>query len=189
MTITEFNISTDKTKLELTITDAASVVSLLLWKDTNYKDFTKAIDLSSKLTDSATESIEITLSDLGETFFDGVYFIEAEDDTDLSLQYTYDLTRYKECIIDRILELSNFSGCDECLQTNSVPLINAHSILKGLNYALEQRFINEILEFTKTLNKYCKDDCKNCGVNIIDNDSQDVLNPDNITITLDGGDI
>jgi hypothetical protein len=184
MKITEFKISDDNTQLDLTITDAASVISLRLWKDSNYKDFSKAIDLSSKLTGSATENITITLLDISESYFDGIYFIEAEDDNELSLEYAYELLSFKECILDKLNEISNV----DCLLKESEDLINAHSILLGLEYALEYRYVNEILSYLKVLNKFCTDECKSCDkTTIIDNTTKDNLNPDTIIVEVDGG--
>lgn len=184
MRITTFKISSDKTKLELTIEDAASVNSLLLWDNKTYKNFDAAINLNSKLTGNTVENIEITLSDLNLNFFDGIYFIEAETPTELSLEYAYDLLKYQECIIDKV---SYIATCDDCLDEEIIPLVNAHSIFKALQYSLEQRFISEILKFIKILDKFCNDDCKTCGENILSNNSEDILNPNNIIVNIDGG--
>jgi hypothetical protein len=186
MQISSFIISADKTQLNLTITDAASLVSLRLWTQLTYKDFSQTIDLSSKITGSATENITITLSDISQNYFDGVYFLEAEDDTESSLEYVYELSKYKECILDKMLEVS---ACNDCLKEINTDLINAASIYKGLEYALQFRFIDEILNFINILNKFCSNECQTCGKysNVIDITSQDTLNPDNINITVDGG--
>ena len=74
MQITLFKITDDKTQIDLTITDAASVTTLYVWTASTYKDYTLAIDLSSKLTASATENITIIPTDLSITEFDGLYF-------------------------------------------------------------------------------------------------------------------
>lgn len=187
MTITEFKISSDKVRLELTITDAASVSTLRLWTDKTYKDFTKAIDLSAKLTGSATEYISISLAEISQPYFDGIYFIEAEDDDELSLDYAYSLDRYKECILNRILYLSS---CNDCLFEKDLDLLNAHSFYLGLEKALELRFIDEILYLVNALNEYCTNDCTTCGKfsNVEDVTSEDILgSSETIIITLDGG--
>lgn len=184
MKITEFKISDDNTKLNLTVTDAASVISLRLWKDTNYKDFSKAIDLSSKLTGSSTEVIVITLSDINEFYFDGVYFIEAEDEDELSLNYTYKLTSFKKCILNK---LNNIVDID-CLIEDNDDLINAHSMLLGLEISLQNGYINEIIEYPKVLRKFCGDECKTCGeTTIVDNNTEDSSTINDIIINLDGG--
>ena len=185
MIITEFKISDDNTELELTITDAASVISLRLWKDDTYKDFSKSIDLSGKLTASTTENITITLSDLNESYFNGVYFIEAEDNDELSLEYVYELLSYKECILNKI----NAYDTVDCLIEKDKSLLNAQSILLGLEDALEYRYINEILSYTKTLGKFCSEECRECDnkTPIENNNNKDLLNPDGIIVKVNGG--
>lgn len=186
MQITSFNISESKTSINLVITDAASITSLYLWKHTNYKNYLEAIDLSSKLTSSSTETITITLSDINEIYFDGVYFIEAEDIDEVSSAITQELSRYKECNLDKILTLSL---CDDCLKNNSNSIINSHNLLTSLEYAIELGFPNEIVNITKTLDKYCSDECKSCGgyQNIKDNNDSDTSNTDDLEIIVDGG--
>lgn len=160
MIITLFEISADKTTLDVTISEASNVSVLRLWKDTNFKDYNLAIDLSSKLTGSATEQIQITLADLGETYFDGIYFLEAEDNSGTSLKITADLTKYEECILEKVI-LANLNS--DCLTYNNVSVINAHSILNSLKYSISLNFVNEILKLNSMIKVYCSEDCKTCG--------------------------
>lgn len=160
MEITSFTVSQNRTNLIVVINDAASISSLKLWKQDTYKDYNLAIDLSSKLTASATENITITPSDLNESYFDGVYFLEAEDPDEVSLAVTLDSTRYKECILNRLLEMG---VCDECLKSTSINLINAQTLLSGLESAVSLGFIDEIVTIVMALDKYCSSDCKTCG--------------------------
>lgn len=186
MQITSFTINSNNIQLDLVITDAAAVTSLRVWTENTFKDFTQAIDLSSKLTGSATENITISLADLGITEFDGIYFIEAEDTDETSLEYAYDISRYKECVIDRLLELE---ACDQCLDEENIDLINVAMNVDALEHALAFRFIDEILNITSVLNSYCSNSCQSCGTyaNVEDNNSNDILNPDDIIINVDGG--
>lgn len=160
MQITQFDISADRTQIDLVITDAATISALRFWTDDTYKDYSQAIDLSSKLTASATENITITLSDVGLSYFDGVYFIDAEDPDELSSAITADLTRYKECILTKLKQLSI---CDECLQKSLDGKLAPHLLLTGLEKAVELGYINQILSFVKQLDKYCSSDCLTCG--------------------------
>ena len=186
MIISNLNISSDKSQLELTITDAQDLNTLSLWTDETYKDFSKAIDLSSKLTGSTTENITITLSDIGESYFDGVYFIEAIDNDEISLEYTYTLDKYKECILNQIIDLNS---CDECLKEENLDLINAHAILKSLQYSLDLRYIEKILKFIKVLDKFCSNKCQSCKSVELTGSSNFNNNFDEITVnvTVDGG--
>lgn len=185
MQITQFEISADKTQMDVTIIDAATVSALRLWKDFDYQDFSLAQDLSAKLTGSATESITITLADIGEISFDGVYYLQAEDPDEVSIDVTAELTRYKECILDKIIT-ANLGN--KCLTENNTDTLNAHSTLFSLAYAIELNFVNEIIKLLSMLQVYCSDECKSCGgyTNIDDYEIR-VFNDPNIVI--DGGDI
>ena len=181
MQITSFTISSDKTQMDVTITDAAAVTALRFWDDTTYRDFSKFIDLSSKLTGAATENITITLSDLNLIEFDGVYFIEAEDPTETSLELTAELAKYRECVLSRSIQSSS---CAECLTEKDLFLVNINALLKSLEYAIDLRFIEEIKILVASLDKYCTSDCLSCGAST--EDTQPFQNdPD---LILDGGD-
>lgn len=160
MEITSFAVSQDRTTLDLVINDAATVSVLRLWKTDTFKNYTEALDLTSYLTASATENISFTPANLGETYFDGVYFIEAIDPDEVALAIALDATRYKECIITDLLETT---VCEDCLKENSTALLNAHILLRGLEDAVELLFIDEIINIVSALNKYCSDTCKSCG--------------------------
>jgi len=187
MKIENFNISASNTELELTITDAATVTSLKLWTDKTFKNFNKAIDLTDKLTGSATEYITITLADIEISFFDGIYFIEAEDPDEISLEYAYTLERYRECILDKIMY---FQNCNKCLKQDNIDVINAYVLLEGLNIALQDRYIDEILNLVNSLNIYCSNECSSCGkyknIELLNSETID-SSGDTITIILDGG--
>ena len=185
MTISEFSISSDKSKLDLTITDAADARVLRLWTDKTYKDFTVAIDLTAKLTGAATENIVITLADIGIPYFDGLYFIEVEDSDEIAFEYTSELTRFDECITNR---LGYISSCNECLDGIDEDLLNAHMYLEGLEKALENRYIDDILLFFSVLDKYCDNECNTCGKrSVVDSTTEDTVGSSTITIKLDGG--
>lgn len=185
MQITQFEISADKTQIDVTIIDAATVSALRLWKDFDYQDFSLAVDLSAKLTGSATENIVISLADIGEVSFDGVYYLQAEDPDEVSIDITAELTRYKECILEKVVahNLGN-----QCLVDNNVDVMNAHSALFSLSYAIELNFVNEVVKQLSILQVYCSDECKSCGgyTNIDDYEIRVFNDPD---VVIDGGDI
>lgn len=184
MQITNFKISSDKSKIDLTITDAASVISLRMWDNTTYKDFTKLIDLSSKLTSSTTETIEIFPVDLGITEFNGIYYIEAEDPDQTSIEFTYQLNKYQECITIRALKLS---ACDDCLNEKDSILYNVRSLYESLLFAIDLRWVNEMQFLIEALDSICTNECTTCGGSIEDISSYENSNPDTINIIIDGG--
>lgn len=161
MTITSFNISSDRTQLELNLTNAALANTLRIWKNSDYKDYSKAVDLSSKLDSTSDQSIQITLSELNINYFDGVYFVEVASDSEVLDSLTADLTKYKECILNKLREVSI---CEDCPPSDvDLQLINLQGVLFGLEIAIEQGFINEILLKLETIEKFCSDDCVTCG--------------------------
>lgn len=168
MQITQFEINDLRTEIDVTITDAADISTLVLFTNSTYKDFSEAIDLSAKLTASATEVFTITLADVSQAYFDGLYFLEAEDSDEVSNAITGDFTRYKECILNQLVALEI---CDECLKNQSNKLLNSQAALTSLNTAVEQGFIDEAFNIIKILDKYCSNECKSCGEysNIVDN--------------------
>lgn len=182
MKITNFEISSDKSKLLLTITDAQDIISLRLWDNNSYKDFSKLIDLSDKLTGSATENIEIYLTDLNIQSFDGIYFVEAEDISETSLEFISVLTKYKECLLNKSLL---YDDCEDCPNTVNDTILNIQGLLTGLEYASELRYIDDMLNILNALEKYCTNDCNSCGqeTNVDDYENN---NPDTIDIILDG---
>lgn len=167
MKITLFEISQDKTQLNLTIIDAATVTSLKLWTDVTYKSATLAKNLNSKLTGTATQNITISLVDLGLNYFDGVYFIQAETTTEVSTKAVGELTRYKECILNKIVQIINSTTC---LVTSDNAILNAQTLLYALETSISNSFIDEIFSIITVLKKYCSNDCKSCGdyKNVVD---------------------
>lgn len=160
MKITSLAISADRTQMNLTITDAATVSGLKLWTDLNYKDYSLAIDLSAKLTGATTENITITLADLAISYFDGIYYVEAEDPDEIAIEVTADLTRYKECILNKVIINAQ---CNSCLKVIDGSIENAHILLSSLTVAVNEGFIDEILLLVEALNKFCSNGCKSCG--------------------------
>ena len=184
MEISNLTFNNDKTEINLEVTDAADLRSIRLWKETTYKSFSKAIDLSAKITGSATENIVITLADLQESYFDGIYFVEVEDSDEASIEYVSELARWKECIVNRLTYLHK---CDECLVEEDADLLNAASILRGLENAMQIRFVDQIIYFAEALNKYCDSNCATCGKfgNLTTDESKTSSNV--YDIEIDGG--
>jgi len=185
MQITKFTINSDDGQMEVRIEQADKLIALRLWKNLDYKDFSLAIDLSYMLTSSVTEDLAIRLEDIGETQFDGVYYLQAEEEESVSIAVTADLTRYKECILDKVIQ-SNLGK--PCLVENNVEVINAHMVLVNLAYAVELQFIDEIVNLLTAINVFCSNECKSCGDydNLTDyssrvyNDSSFIVDPGNI---------
>lgn len=160
MEITSFKLTSDKTALELVLANATNAVTLSLWTNKTYKVNGLEIDLSAKLNGAASQTITITPEDIGLTEFDGVYFIDVIDDTETICAIASELTRYKECILDKIL---SYTGCDSCLELNYPSVLNAQASLSALQIAIELALPQEILNTIFSLDKFCSNDCKGCG--------------------------
>jgi len=160
MQITQFQINAARTEIDLTIEDAATTTTLTLFKEDTFRDYTLAVDLSSLLGVGATQNITITLADINETEFDGVYYIEAQDPDEIRFGITADLTRYKECILEDTVALAL---CDSCFEKKSLKLTNAQHLLRGLQDAVDTGFYREAFNLVGALDKFCSNDCKTCG--------------------------
>ena len=159
MKITKFEISSDKSYINLQITDAENLEGFSLWTKDTYKNNSKAIDLSSKFTGAFEENIQIFPADISESYFDGAYFIEVWNDVSTSSDITSELSRYKECILAKIMNLSAKSNC---LNEKDYSVINAQTLLVALEASVERDFIDEAMMIIKVLDRYCTNDCKSC---------------------------
>lgn len=184
MRIDSVQISSDFTNLIVTITDASSANTLLFWNNDTYKDFTQSKDFSAKLDGTATQTVDISLSEINEPYFDGIYFFEAQSNTETSINYCYILTKYKECVLNGIMEMK---GCDDCLEKMDNKVREMHSILMSLEYALQERFIDDAISIVKMMDKFCSKSCNTCGTyTFVNNDTIDE-NFETTTVILDGG--
>lgn len=160
MTITNFTPDATGTKLILDISNASTVYDLKLWTDITYKNYQEAIDLTSKLTNDSTQSIEILASDINESYLNGAYFIQVASSTEILEDVIGYYNTFEECILN---ELMNVKLCDDCLENESLRLLNVQTILLGFKYAIDKKFMDEIKSIGKSLRKFCNNDCKSCG--------------------------
>lgn len=178
MQITKFKINDENDAIILQIINAQLLDKLLLFTKNSYKDYSLAKDISHLIIEGAEEqNIEISIDEISATYFDGIYIIEAISEDDISSALEYDLTRYEECILEK---LSEFKLCDECLQNKSLSLINSHALLIGIKDSVNNGFIEEAFEMIKTLDIYCSNKCRSCGnyKNVIDNNFYDYNTPE-----------
>jgi hypothetical protein len=157
MNITSFKISQDKSTLELELVDAGAATSLKLWTNKTYKTEGLEIDLSAKL---GTNSITITLEDLGISYFDGVYFIEITNPSETVCGIAAELTKYKECVIEEVLANTE---CSDCKEQAKPSILNKHTLLRTLELALELAQPQKILNIVFALDRLCNNDCNGCS--------------------------
>lgn len=161
MQITKFEINQERDSIDLQIINAELLDKLLLFTNKTYKDYALALNLSHLITEGANvQNIEISINELKTPFFDGLFVIEAESEDDIVSALEYDLTRYEECILEK---LSKLSLCSDCLNKQSLSIINSQALLEGIKIAVNQGFIEEAFELVKALDIYCSNRCKTCG--------------------------
>jgi hypothetical protein len=173
MQITKFEINSERDAISLQLINAELLNSLLLFTNKTYKDYSLAVNLNHLIQEGANvQNIEIPINELNTPFFDGLFVIEAESEDDIISALEYDLTRYEECILEKLVK---FALCDDCLKNKSLSLINSQALLEGVKSAVKEGFIEEAFNLIKALDIFCSNKCKTCGnyKNVIKNDYYD----------------
>lgn len=165
ITINNFNISTDGKNLNVSVSASATykIISVKLWNQSTYKDYTQAVDFTSKLAGtSENEIFTINASEVGETDLEGIYWIEFEtDELGISpeLGVATNLTRFYYCISEMLCAIQ-----DPCVP-NNVPLFNvltSNLYIDSLRNSLILTHYTQAIMFWKNLNRLCKVSCKTC---------------------------
>ena len=177
VSISSFFINSSGTALTVNLDDTTTINSVYIFKPETYKDYEKAINLTPLYEGTSVSQLDIKLSEIGEPYFDGVYIIEIENSLGSDKAITYDLTRYNECILNKVLE---FSICDDCLKKNSQSLINANMLIEALKISVDNGFLEEVVNITKALKTYCSNKCKTCGEHKHINESQITIPTGNV---------
>lgn len=172
MKIVSFSPNINSSALVLKLEDAELAYSLLIWSDEGYKDYDMSIDLSYLLNGNKSQTIVITPELLNKSSSSGVYTAQVEDNINLAEALTGVYLKYEECILNKLKEISL---CDDCLERESLSLVNSQTLLVGLKLAVKQGFIEEAKRIRKALDKYCSNDCMTCGKypNILNNNYYD----------------
>ncbi len=160
MKITSFEVSEDSSVILLNVDNAGAATNLHLWTKETYKIDEYKIDLSGKLTGQFSQSIIITPGDIGASHFDGVYIIDIVGSEGTVCAIAAELTRYKECILEKVLA---YQDCDSCLEINYPQVLNAQTLLYTIEKSIELNLVQEVLIMIFALDKFCTNDCKGCG--------------------------
>ncbi len=177
ITVNKFQIQNDSTELsiELTTELGSTITSVLLWNMNDFKDYTKAININSKLDQlDNTESFIVTATELDITSFDDVWFIEIQSDfipdnncgefLDPALAITYNLTPYYQCLLDKFLEIKidDCKNCNESFTNDFILTINL--LIEMIEKGIEEGYYEQIIGMITKLKKLCSlDKCNNCG--------------------------
>lgn len=160
MKIGSFSVLDSTGKIALHLTEATAATTLLMWTHKTYKTEGLEVDLSSKLNGADVQNIYITTSDLGVQEFDGIYFVEVKSDTETVSGIAEELTRYKECILEKVRASKD---CESCYEINDKDTFNSHVLLTSLEMAVKVKHVQEILYLAYGLDKLCTNECKGCG--------------------------
>lgn len=172
ITINYITIRPDRTTMDISVTAEVGLLidSVNLWTDATFKDYSLAIDFTSKLTKASNnETFTITATELGLTEFSGLYFLEFIDTNatpNFVLGMAADLTVYRKCMLDQTLDLLNSSvdlytggGCESPEVEN---IIYLNMILEATKVAIKSSFYGEALDFLEALKKLCASNCTTC---------------------------
>jgi hypothetical protein len=177
--ISIFKVTQDGKSLELTTqpTSGSNFTELLLWTQDTYKDYSQAVDLTSKLNTvgSGSQTITIADSDIGESFLSGIYFIEISDDSTPSsscdscsnteLGVATDLSRFSYCLAQYLCDID--LSCANCSPNLSTAL-TMKMYIDNLRDSLQLGNFTTAIEFWSNLDRFCQGSCTECGTSLSD---------------------
>lgn len=167
----------EKIDVDVSTTSGNTITNVYVWKSEDFKDYSKAIDLSSLLegTDE-TESFAIFAQEhLNVEKITGLWFIEFQSDEDIvpddcsnnsntAIGVVANLIPYHECVLNKLLSIEVDDckpvvedNCDEC--SGNIYYIN--TLLTALNEAIRFGYYEEAIRIIKNLDDLC-DVCHTC---------------------------
>lgn len=182
ITINKFQINSTETAIDVKVTTDTgfTITSALVWTDETFKDYSKAIDVSSLLSQTTnTEVFSIPATMLNETRLTGIYFIEFESNStieeecsecDNPLGVAASLLCFQECLLNKVLK---YNVCDPCSCDDMIcDIANTHLIFSALIKALEFGYYGEAVDLLADLKilcdcetgcEECSSGCSDCG--------------------------
>ena len=165
--------------VSVSTTVGETIESVNLWTDKTFKNYDVALDFTSKLAQtSENEIFSITASEVDGEVFDGIFFLEFTTtdltppdnctgcDGQIALGVVAELTRYQECLLEKVLKLNTCDGNlfadGACGTSETGDIININVILDALKYALQSGYYNEAITFITQLAKLCTTSCWYC---------------------------
>lgn len=166
ITVNKFKVSADRLSLGLKVTVGSGelVTSLLLWTESTYKVQSQAIDLSSLIAGTGVvEEISISASDAGVTSFDGIYFLQIDNDnaTDApGIVATLSLTRYY-AVLAALLANVDLS-CLNC-NDNFQNALLLDMYVEAMKNSIKIGRFRDAIEFLKKINIFEEISCGECS--------------------------
>ncbi len=159
--LNQFSVSTDMSKIIISLTSSSAITSLKMWTSSTYKDPNNFIDLSSYLQGQYTLGIEILASEIDEiNSFSELYFVEVTTDDGGVIIGTYEPTQFyiAQASLLSTINLSCLS-CNDNFQ-NAILL---DMYLEALNKALVYgRFMDAIDFLNRIRITYISEACTDC---------------------------
>ena len=160
ITIKNLKINNDSSKINVNVETVKDkkFTKVLLWDFKTFKDYTKAIDLSSLLTVAASrnniETFEIVPSNINQTSFLGLFFLEFSDDNkQKKIGLVSNFIKYYECLLDKTLKIDLKNKNDDTFYLST--------LLNTLNSTVKWGFYTEAISIIKTLEELCEI-CSTC---------------------------
>lgn len=167
----------EKINVDVNTTSGNKITKVYVWSSDTFKDYSKAIDLSSLIDGSDnTESFSIFAQEhLGVEKIVGLWFVEFESDEEIipdncidnsntGLGVVANLIPYHECVLNKLLAIEVDDckpvindGCDEC--SGNIYYIN--TLVTTLKDAIQFGYYEEAIRIIKTLDDLC-DVCHTC---------------------------
>lgn len=167
----------EKINVDVNTTTGNNITKVYVWSSDTFKDYTKAIDLSSLIDGSDnTESFSIFAQEhLGVEKITGLWFVEFEsneevipddciDNSNTGLGVVANLIPYHECLLNKLLAIEVDDckpvindGCDEC--SGNIYYLN--TLVTTLKDAIQFGYYEEAIRIIKTLDDLC-DICHTC---------------------------
>lgn len=171
--ISVFKVNQDGSELDVVVsTDAGETIQeVRLWTQDTFKDYTQALDFSSKLSQTTNnETFTILDTEVGESPLNGIYWLEVVDSTtpdpgctecsNTALGVATDFSRFSYCIIDILCKIEQCCGdCNHELQQ----ALTMNLYINGLRNSLQLGNFTTAISFWKNLNRACDPVCTECG--------------------------
>lgn len=149
-----------------------TITSVKYWSRSTYKDYSQALDLTSKLLGTSNQEVfSITLSDVGEDLFDDVYFVEfTSSNTDIAcptcpgntlLGIAAIFSKYQKCLLNKVLQEYDSFNYEELKNCNNIN--NTFILLENVKISFQSGYYTEGILLLNILDKLCTGtNCTSC---------------------------
>ena len=176
--INVFKVSQDGTELTLTMTPNSgyNLISIKLWTEDTFKDYSQALDFTSLLADTlGGQTVTITAALIDETFLDGIYFVEVSDNgpsrgpcegcSNTVLGVATDFSRFNYCLMEYLCKIDpQCTACDNYLHK----ALTMKMYIDGLRNSLQLGNFTTAISFWENLDRACSASCTECGTTLSD---------------------